>query len=270
MNLIELAHLDGIKAYEDRRFSDAVRALTPSAEAGNADAQYMLGDIYMLGGKDVFEDEELAWRFYLKAADQGHIKAMASLLAEDISARKSNHTHIPLLDESDLRKTVPEIRAALEVEAEQNCAAALQLLGMFELEGVGVEADTEKAVAYFKKAMDLGDLPSKMLYALFSETLTEDEPDFSRAVRSLEEAFETGKCPHAGLMLGRFHIEGTGHCGDRRRGYSHLVAAAENGVNDAAYLAGNCKANGIGTTQNEQEAYEWYRMAARGGCRDAF
>ena len=60
-------------------FADAVEALQPLAESGDALAQYSLGILYRTGGKDLPQDGAKAVAWFNKAADQGNAGAMREL-----------------------------------------------------------------------------------------------------------------------------------------------------------------------------------------------
>ena len=60
-------------------FADAVEALQPLGESGDALAQYSLGILYMTGGKDLPQDGNKALSWFTKAADQGQAGAMREL-----------------------------------------------------------------------------------------------------------------------------------------------------------------------------------------------
>ncbi len=64
----------GIDAYTRGDFANAVGAWRPLAIAGDADAQYNLGQAYRLG-RGVPVDPQMAESWFKKAADQGHERA---------------------------------------------------------------------------------------------------------------------------------------------------------------------------------------------------
>ncbi len=64
----------GIDAYQRGDFAAAVSAWRPMAIAGDADAQYNLGQAYRLG-RGVPVDPQMAESWFKKAADQGHERA---------------------------------------------------------------------------------------------------------------------------------------------------------------------------------------------------
>jgi uncharacterized protein len=64
----------GIDAYQRGDFASAVSTWRPLAIAGDADAQYNLGQAYRLG-RGVPADPQMAESWFKKAADQGHQRA---------------------------------------------------------------------------------------------------------------------------------------------------------------------------------------------------
>ena len=61
-----------------------IGALLKKAKAGDAEAQYKLGDCYYWGEEGVVEDKVEAVKWYRKAAEQGNVNAKKAL--EHISA----------------------------------------------------------------------------------------------------------------------------------------------------------------------------------------
>lgn len=64
----------GIDAYQRGDFASAVSAWRPLAIAGDADAQYNLGQAYRLG-RGLPVDPQMAESWFKRAADQGHLRA---------------------------------------------------------------------------------------------------------------------------------------------------------------------------------------------------
>jgi len=69
---------EGEAAFASGDFAAAEREWRPLAEAGDAKAQFRLGNLYELGG-GVPEDMEQAKAWYRKAAEQGHSEATLTL-----------------------------------------------------------------------------------------------------------------------------------------------------------------------------------------------
>jgi len=61
-------------AYERKDFATAIAVWRPLAEAGNAEAQTLLGAMYW-SGEGVARDHKEAAKWYLRAADKGYARA---------------------------------------------------------------------------------------------------------------------------------------------------------------------------------------------------
>lgn len=69
---------DGVDAWQAGDYARAISHWRQPAEAGDADAQFNLGQAYKLG-RGVPADNKIAQGWYLKAAQQGHEQAQANL-----------------------------------------------------------------------------------------------------------------------------------------------------------------------------------------------
>ncbi len=68
----------GKKLYDEKKYTEAVKKLTPAAQKGHKKAQYRLGRCYDKG-HGVAEDNQKAYQWYLKGAQQGHGKSQYQL-----------------------------------------------------------------------------------------------------------------------------------------------------------------------------------------------
>ena len=55
----------GIKAFEAKDFTSAMRLLSPLADGGNAEAQYKVGEMYEMG-RGVDQDREKAYTAWIQ------------------------------------------------------------------------------------------------------------------------------------------------------------------------------------------------------------
>ena len=90
----ELALEIGLKAYRNRKYSRAYQILRPLAKRGMAKAQNKMGNLYYNGRGGVEKDYRTAFKWFKKAARQGHDRAQFSLgimysLAQGISKNDS-------------------------------------------------------------------------------------------------------------------------------------------------------------------------------------
>ncbi|MSO65094.1 MAG: hypothetical protein EXQ85_04730 [Alphaproteobacteria bacterium] len=65
---------EGLEAYRRKYFKAALEVWLPLAKAGNADAQFYVGGLYM-DGSGVAEDVIQAHTWWLLSSDQGHVRA---------------------------------------------------------------------------------------------------------------------------------------------------------------------------------------------------
>src|SRR5215468_364194 len=133
---------DGAAAYNRADYATARRLWLPLAEAGNAEAQTMLGIIYE-EGKGVSQDYAAAVTWYRRAADQGYPDAQFYLACMH-----------------DLGKGVPIDPAAaanwLTKAADQGHTDAQFSLGVMYEDGIGVSQDHQAAVGWYRKAAEQG------------------------------------------------------------------------------------------------------------------
>jgi len=65
---------EGLRAFQGKDYTTALRTWLPLAEAGNRDAQFFVGGLYM-DGAGVTEDQVRAHAWWRLSADQGHSRA---------------------------------------------------------------------------------------------------------------------------------------------------------------------------------------------------
>ncbi|MEM6452684.1 MAG: sel1 repeat family protein [Cyanobacteria bacterium P01_D01_bin.105] len=69
----------GIQEFRNQDYDDALPLLIQSAEAGDAEAQCLLGNIYQLGLGSIHVDDAQAIRWYHRSAKQGYSIATNNL-----------------------------------------------------------------------------------------------------------------------------------------------------------------------------------------------
>lgn len=111
--------------------------LTKKAEAGDVQAQFLLGRIYVAGNR-VARDDRVALRWFRKAADQGYAEAQNWLGLMYLMGRGV---------QQDLAEATRWFRRA----ADQGLAEAQFLLGVVYAEGRGVPQDFAEAARWFRQ-----------------------------------------------------------------------------------------------------------------------
>ena len=157
------------------------------AEAGDAEAQLLVGHAFELAGDDArepsphvaFERYAEAVRWYRKAAEQGHSGAQAQLAwALDRGAGV----------ERDMAEAVEWYRKA----AEQGNARAQFNLAVHYENGDGVEKDVTQAVAWYRKSAEQGDARAQFNLAVHYTIGDGVERDMAEAVEWYRKAAEQG------------------------------------------------------------------------------
>jgi TPR repeat protein len=132
---------EGAAAYKRGDYLTAMRFLRPLAHQGNADAQFLLGEIYYRG-RGVEQDYTTAVTWYRKAADQGHPGAQWSLgtmyqnglgdvprafaAAASLYRKAADQGH--LLAQYDLGTMYARARACRRTMSAHTCGTAWRLL----------------------------------------------------------------------------------------------------------------------------------------------
>jgi uncharacterized protein len=132
----------GIERWTRGDFAGAVATWRPLAEAGDADAQFNLGQAYKLG-KGVPVDPATAQSWYLKAAKQGHAQAQVNV-------------GLLLYNSGRRQESLPWIRKAVEL----GNPFAQYILGTELFNGDLVPRDWPRAYALMLRAADGGVPPA--------------------------------------------------------------------------------------------------------------
>lgn len=185
-------------------------------------------------------------------------------------------------------------------DADERKADAAFALAMRYKDGDGVEQDTEKAVAYFKMAAELGHVHAQLavggyyyakndcaeaykwlkmaadlgngeamfnLGVFYTEGMGVDQ-DLSEAAKYFHQAARRRNV-EAQFAYGDFLSKGIGVEKDEAKAFRWFSDAADNGHVEAMYRLGECYAQGLGTEKNIELAKKWYNTAVHKGHRMA-
>lgn len=214
---------EAMDAFQAGRHAKAVELAKPLAEQGNAEALYLMGFAYE-SGKGVEASKDKALEYYRKAAAGKHKDAVYRLSF--------------ILLASDKEEERNQAREALETAAKDDPAVAARILGEAYLRGkLTPTADPDKAIFWWKRAADAGDIPSILLVARFYEGQFgfPELKDSKEAIANYSKAAGLGD---AGAMaaLGSRYLSGDEKIRDEKKGREWLkkaIAAKEY----SAYLA---------------------------------
>ena len=196
---------------EHRPAAQALADLRVSAEAGDAEAQFILGGMYVTGRGGPQDDAEaVAW--YRRAAEQGHARAQYNLGAMYDQGRGGPQ---------DDAEAVAWYRRA----AEQGHALAQSNLGAMCDQGRGGPQDDAEAVAWYRRAAEQGDaLAQSNLGAMYDQGRGGPQDD-AEAVAWYRRAAEQGHA-RAQYNLGGMCREGRGVPQDDVEAHMWLTIAA--------------------------------------------
>jgi TPR repeat protein len=262
------------------------------ARAGDADAQYRLGEKYA-HRQCVTMDDAAAARWFAKAAAQGHARAQNEL------GRAYNHgwgvAHNDTWAAAWFRKAAEQRFAAaqsnlaamyasglgikrdgaraivwLRKAADQGYAYAQYNLGLTYELGIGAEEDESRAIAWYRKAADQG--LAEAQFALAEMNASGRDAPWARAwSRRLEADRQGPAAAQFQLELRRHEAPSDAHDDARDEGYAlaWLRTAAEEGDAVSQYAMAGMYASGRGVPQDDARAVTWYRKAAKQGIVEA-
>ncbi|MBR3905118.1 MAG: sel1 repeat family protein, partial [Clostridia bacterium] len=159
-----------------------------AAEQGDDFAMYQLGEMYE-GGQAGKQDMQQALAWYEKAAQSGQINA-AEKLAELYHKGKTDENGQVLVEKDD-EKALEYLKKAYEINPDGLYAQVW--LGWFYAGNSEVlEADYEKAVAFYEAAAGQGDAYSMCQLGLINKNGQYGQPDFATMEKWFGQAAELG------------------------------------------------------------------------------
>lgn len=234
---------EAMEAFQAGRHAKAVELARPLAEQGNIDALYLLG-FASESGKGAEASRDKALEYYRKAAAGKQKDAIYRL------------SFILLASEKEEERN--QAREALESAAKDDPAVAGRILGEAYLRGrLTPAADPDKAVFWWKRAADAGDIPSLLLVARFYEGQF-GFPELKDGKEALANYGKAAGLGDAGAMaaLGSRLLSGDEKLRDEKKGREWLkkaIAAKEY----SAYLAlGDYEENVKKDLKNALSEYE--------------
>jgi TPR repeat protein len=231
--------------------------LKQRALSGDADAAFVLGDIYDQGYCNVTLDRAQAVKWYEKAAALGHGDAMNNI------ASMYQHGDGPF--PVDLLKA----RDYYERGVKAGCGTAMGNLGHFYADGrAGLKQDQRRAVKLFKQGAHRGDGDSMVSLGYRYSTGSGVRKSPVRALYWYRRALQVGN-PRGANNLGVAYYYGTVVKEDAEKGVLLLFAALEGGFERAAYTLGLANEKGKGTERDLEEALYLFRRARADDHEDA-
>jgi TPR repeat protein len=221
---------EAMAAFEAGRHARALELARPLAEDGNSEALYLLGFAHETG-QGVEASRDKALEFYKKAADRKH---------KDAVYRMSF-----LLLASDKAEEREKAGKALEAAVKDDPAVAGRILGEAYLRGLLTETpDPEKAVYWWTRSADSGDIASLLLIARFYEGQF-GFPEKADAAKAVEHYAKAAGLGNAGAMasLGSRYLSGDAKVRNEEKGREWLKKAIASKEYSAYLVLGDFEEN---------------------------
>ena len=176
---------------------------------------------------------------------------------------------VDILKGKDVSNTKEWAVETLEKSIEdEKDAYAMNVLGIAYLHGIGVDADTAKAVSYLEEAGDGGYNLAYHNLGMYHKYATDGKQDFAKAYRAFclgADAGSTACHYNKGFML----YKGLGCEQDYKEAIEEFSKAAEREHPAALFMLGLCYRNGYGVEADAERASYFLNCAATLGCSDA-
>ena len=284
---------DGIDTHVHDWFEKAIA----EAQKGDKDYQYGVGTLYA-SGLGVEKDSSAAFRWFERAAEQGHVQALAAVGSAyaigdgvEIDYVKARNYLRKAEKKGDVRArerlgylyqngfgvrlnytiAVNKYKAA----AANGNSAAMVALGMMLETGNGIVADLEKAIAWYRSAVANGSAVAQRKMAGFLFMGKGVEKNESEAVKLARLAANQGDAD-AIAILGRAYENGTGVSVDTMKAEELYRKATEEGSAlgklylseleaEAQYRNGVKLLEGKDVDQDFKAAFNWFEKSAAQG-----
>ncbi len=276
----------GMIAYQKKDYANALMLWYPLAMKGDAEAQLMLGNLFMreegiyknpkkglywyekaiaqndvdtsktlglmyLYGRDVKENSERAIELLLKAARQGDVESQYNLgnvyLNDDIT-----------------RPNPPKAAFWYQKAAKKKHAGAQYALGQMYLQGRGINKDSKKGMKWLKKADKNNHTEASVALAKMYAEGRNVKVDHKRAFQLLTKAAQANDA-EAQNLLADFYLEGKGTEKNLKQALKWYRQSAQQEFTDAEYSLGKMYVNGYGVKVNFNKGVELFLKAAKKG-----
>jgi TPR repeat protein len=222
------------------------------ANAGDCSALYLGSYLALLVGLD--RETELLWAS--EGAKRGDFLCKAKL------AIMQWNGYTIAQDRAAALKNIKDSLEQLGAAATQDNPYAVSILAIIYFYGVGIRPDVPKALAFYEKAIALGEVYSAYNVGMFYEEGRRVEKDHAKAEKYYRIAAERGhtKSLHSlGLLLAN-------HLGNPEEAYALWRQAADQDYGPAQYQLGVWYAGQFANVAPDPtEAYTWYCRAERNG-----
>jgi TPR repeat protein len=252
-----------------------------AAEAGDVPATFMLARFYDgQFGHASFRDAELAYDYFLKAAEKGDPASMVALgsrlLNGDVVKRdeqkgtgwlnkaiesKEFTAHLVLGDYfENEKKNLKSALSSYTLGAEAGQTDCMVRAAAFHLEGKGTDKDKGRGIELLEKAAKANNPQAHLMLA--AQILGEEKADFTKGYTHLLSA-SNGGLALAQNELGLFYLSGKLGVADVPAAASWFTLAAKGGLASAQNNLATLYERGAGVEQSFDKAGQLYALAAQ-------
>ena len=239
----------------EQNYEKAFEWFLKSAQEGNKFAQYSLANLYYYGnGAEKNLKEAFGW--YMRSAKQG--QPYASYAVAQMYSKGEYVEH----DEKTAQEYYNQaLSGFLKLEADGQADDNLfYKIGAMHKNGLGTEADMNKAIDYFKRSAELNNKNGLYEYGkalLIGENITQDIP---KAMDCLEKAVRLGNL-NAKRFLALEYISGEHIEQDIDKGIEMLTECADGGDPLSCFMLGRIYFKGEFVNRDLSKAEKYLLMA---------
>jgi hypothetical protein len=234
-----------LHAYRKKDYAVALPLFTELADAGHADGQHFLSNMYS-DGLEVAADQRKSISLLLKSAEQENKKSVVSLWYGYLNGigcpkdeSKADFWHKKLREIDDSRKTPRDSKSTAYISCSDTSVGRSGLVD---------------------------GLPNVL--SLVECLAAEKRKDWALAFGGVSRLAEQGDAK-ALETLARYYSQGIGVFKDETRAFSCLKRAAELGLPSAQLALGHRCVGGLGASKDPRSAYFWWLLAAANGLSSA-
>ncbi|TVR09537.1 MAG: hypothetical protein EA385_06830 [Salinarimonadaceae bacterium] len=287
----EIAYRLGLALQVDRRAEPSHGMMTLAAERGHPGAMLAVARFH----QNRFRDRELTAEWFWRAADTGNPEALVALAENYAAGRfgfRSNETRALELFEKAIAagpdpkllqsqaigdmarragfreqrlENFAEAARYFRLGAEAGNASAMNQIGWFYRNGLGVAQDDAEAMRWFRRGAEAGNATAMGNIGSMYDNGLGVAQDYAEAMRWFRRAAEAGNA-FAMNQIGWFYENGLGVAQDYAEAMRWYHRAAEAGSAIAMNNVGFLYAAGRGVARNEREAARWFMRALRGNA----
>lgn len=279
----------GKKAYEAKDYAQALVHFTRAADANDAGAQLWLGSMFRTG-IGVKQDNAAGLDWLRKSADNGNAEAAYRLgdwYTNDGHKTEWGITFLIQAGEQNHKKALRDLawHANYAIEKGQRIERSLQnwisdqaanghvenqhRLSQMYFKGLGVDKNPRTATIWMNRAAEGGHTDAQIAMSQIYFSGTEVQKSGEKAFYWLNQAAKADH-PEALTRVGLVYARSeNASAPDRAKGFDMIMTAARMGYTEAQYYAGEQYAAGQGVEKSLQKALMWFHIAQKNGVEAA-